>query len=251
VYQISDSQIGIEPPVVFIVDDDVSVQRSLSRLIRSVGWTAKAFSSAREFMESQPSSVAACVLLDIRMPGFTGSELHAWMADNAVSLPVVFLTGYGDVPTSVQAMKRGAVDFLLKPVDDQVLLETIRQALTLHAAEKSRAGELLEFKERYSRLTARECQVMRQVVIGRLNKQIAVDLGISLKTVKVHRARVMEKMEVRSVAALVHLWETAGIASGFTNGSAEQVNEIVCRTLLRPLATGPSNNDETTRRALR
>ena len=203
----------IDHPVVFIVDDDVGVQRSLSRLIRAVGWTAEAFSSAREFMESQPSSVAACALLDIQMPGLTGPELHAWMADTGIFLPVVFLTGYGDVPTCVQAMKRGAVDFLLKPVDDQVLLKTIRRAFTLYEAEKCREDERQEVKEHYSRLTAREREVMGQVVLGRLNKQIAVDLGISLKTVKVHRARVMEKMEVRSVAALVHLWETAGIAS--------------------------------------
>jgi FixJ family two-component response regulator len=200
-------------PVVLIVDDDVGVQRSLSRLIRAAGWTAEAFSSAREFMESLPSFGAACVLLDIRMPGLTGPQLHAWMADKGISLPVVFLTGHGDVPTSVQAMKRGAVDFLLKPVDDQVLLETIRQAFTLHAAEKSREDQQQEIKERHSRLTAREREVMGQVIVGRLNKQIAADLGISLKTVKVHRARAMEKMEVRSVAALVHVCETAGIAS--------------------------------------
>lgn len=205
------------PPVVFIVDDDVGVQRSLSRLVRAVGWTAEAFSSAREFMESLHSFEAACVLIDIQMPDLTGFELHAWMAERAISLPVVFLTGHGDVPTSVQAMKRGAVDFLLKPVDDQVLLETIRHAFTLHAAEKSREDEQQEIKERYSRLTAREREVMEQVALGRLNKQIAADLGISLKTVKVHRARVMEKMEVRSVAALVHLCETAGIASCCTD----------------------------------
>ena len=201
-------------PMVFIIDDDVSVQRSLSRLIRAVGWTAEVFSSAHEFMESGPSSRAACVLLlDIRMPGLTGPELHAWMAEKSISLPVVFLTGHGDVPTSVQAMKRGAVDFLLKPVDDQVLLETIHQAFTLHAAEKCREDEQQKIKERHCYLTAREREVMGQVVLGRLNKQIAADLGISLKTVKVHRARVMEKMEVRSVATLVHLCETAGIAS--------------------------------------
>lgn len=207
----------IDHPVVFIVDDDVGVQRSLSRLIRAVGWTAEAFSSAREFMESQPSSVAACALLDIQMPGLTGPELHAWMADTGIFLPVVFLTGYGDVPTCVQAMKRGAVDFLLKPVDDQVLLKTIRRAFTLYEAEKCREDERQEVKEHYSRLTAREREVMGQVVLGRLNKQIAVDLGISLKTVKVHRSRVMEKMEVRSIAALVHLWETASIASCCTD----------------------------------
>lgn len=198
-------------PVVSVVDDDASVRRSLSRLIRAAGWDAETYSSATEFTERMPSSRAACVLLDIQMPGLTGPQLHEWMAGKGISLPIVFLTGHGDIPTSVQAMKRGAVDFLLKPVDDEVLLKAIHQAIDMHATEQSREKRQDEIRERHACLTAREREVMGQVIGGRLNKQIAADLGISVKTVKVHRARAMEKMGVRSVAALVHDCDTAGI----------------------------------------
>jgi len=204
-----ETEIGM--PVVSVVDDDISVRRSLSRLIRAAGWDAETFSSANEFMERLPSPGAACVLLDIQMPGLTGPQLHEWMAENGVLLPVVFLTGHGNIPISVQAMKRGAVDFLLKPVDEVVLLEAIRQAIVMHATEQSRGKRLNEIRERHACLTAREREVIGQVIGGRLNKQIAADLGISEKTVKVHRARAMEKMGVRSVAALVHACNTAGI----------------------------------------
>jgi FixJ family two-component response regulator len=169
------------------------------------------YSSATDFMENLLSSRAACLLLDVQMPGPTGLQLQEWLLGKGVSLPVVFLTGHGDVPTSVQAMKRGAVNFLLKPVDEAVLLEAIHQAIDLHTAEASLEKRQDEIKERYACLTAREREVMGQVTVGRLNKQIAADLGISLKTVKVHRARAMEKMGVRSVAALVHACDTAGI----------------------------------------
>lgn len=211
-YQVSGSQIEIDVPIVLVVDDDVSVRKSLSRLIRAAGWNAEMFSSASEFMECMPPPGAACVLLDIQMPGLTGPELHEWMAGKGISLPVVFLTGHGDVPTSVQAMKRGAVDFLLKPVDDEVLLESIRNAISIYETETSRERHQEAIKERHACLTTREREVMRQVIGGRLNKQIAADLGISVKTVKVHRARAMGKMGVRSVAELVHACDTAGIA---------------------------------------
>ena len=210
-YPTTRTQTEIGAPVVSDVDDDVSVRKSLSRLIRAAGWDAETFSSANEFMERMPSPGAACVLLDIQMPGLTGLQLHEWMAGKGVSLPVVFLTGHGNIPTSVQAMKMGAVDFLLKPVDEETLLEAIRQAIVIHATEKSRRMHLDEIRERHACLTVREREVMGQVIGGRLNKQIAVDLGISEKTVKVHRARAMEKMGVRSVVALVHACNTAGI----------------------------------------
>ena len=211
-FPISELQIVPGPPLIAVVDDDVSVRRSLSRLIRAAGWSAETFPSAREFMECELSPDAACVLLDIQMPGLTGPELQEWMADKGISLPVVFLTAHGDVPTSVLAMKRGAADYLIKPVDDDVLLETIREAVARHASEKSRKCLQDAIKERHACLTAREREVMGQVIGGRLNKQIAADLGISLKTVKVHRARAMEKMGVRSVAALVQACNSAGIA---------------------------------------
>lgn len=211
-FPITELQIDPGPPLIAVVDDDISVRRSLSRLIRAAGWSVETFPSAQEFMECELSPDAACVLLDIQMPGLTGPELQEWMADKGISLPVVFLTAHGDVPSSVLAMKRGASDYLIKPVDDEVLLETIREAVARHASEKSRRGLQDAIKERHACLTAREREVMGQVIGGRLNKQIAADLGISLKTVKVHRARAMEKMGVRSVAALVQACNSAGIA---------------------------------------
>lgn len=213
-FTMSDLQLEPGPALIAVVDDDISVRRSLSRLVRAAGWSAEMFSSAQEFMECELSPDAACVLLDIQMPGLTGTELQEWMTDKEISLPVVFLTAFGDVPTSVLAMKRGAVDFLVKPVDDEVLLETIRGAIARHTSEKSRRGLQDAIKERHACLTAREREVMGQVIGGRLNKQIAADLGISLKTVKVHRARAMEKMGVRSVAALVQACNSAGIMQG-------------------------------------
>ena len=211
-WQIAEPKTEISVPVVSIVDDDISVCRSLSRLIRAAGWHAETFSSANEFVEHMPSPGVACVLLDIQMPGMTGPQLQEWMAGKDISLPVIFLTGHGDIPTSVQAMKRGAADFLLKPVDEEALLGAIRHAIVMHATEKSREKRLDEIRERYACLTAREREVIGQVIGGHLNKQIAADLGISEKTVKVHRARAMAKMGVRSVAVLVHACDTAGIS---------------------------------------
>lgn len=210
-HQTTEAKAESSTPVVCVVDDDPSVRRGLSRLILSAGWVAETFSSASEFMERLPSPDTTCVLLDIQMPGLTGAQLHEWMVGRGISCPVVFLTGHGDVPISVQAMKRGAVDFLLKPVDDDVLLDAVRHAIDLHLTEQSREKRVDEIKERHACLTAREREVMEHVVRGRLNKQIAAALGISEKTVKVHRARAMEKMGVRSVAALVHTCNAASI----------------------------------------
>lgn len=194
---------------VFVVDDDEAVRRGLERLLRSAGLNVETFASAPEFLERSPTSETGCVLLDVQMPGVNGPELHEGMSERGFTLPVVFLTGHGDVPTSVRAMKKGAVDFLLKPVDDEMLLGTIRQAVERHAAEQVRQRQRQDIAARLHRLSAREREVMEHVIQGRLNKQIAGDLGIAEKTVKVHRAHVMEKMEVRSVAELVHLCETA------------------------------------------
>lgn len=198
-------------PSVCIIDDDDSVLLSISRLIRAAGWSTEVFGSASEFMQSNCFDEIDCIVLDMRMPGLTGLELHEWMQGCGIHLPVIFLTAYGDVSTSVRAMKHGAVDFLLKPVDSQIMLETIRHAIGQHAAFKMQKQEQNEISVRYARLTAREQEVMQHVVQGRLNKQIASDLGISLKTVKVHRARALEKMEVCSVAKLVHLCEKTGL----------------------------------------
>lgn len=196
---------------VFVVDDDEAVRRGLVRLIRSAGWSVESFASARQFLERLPYSGIGCVMLDVQMPEMTGPELHRQMYERGLTLPVIFLTGHGDVPTSVQAMKKGAVDFLLKPVDDDVLLKTIHQAVAGHASDIKDQCERQQIEARLSRLSSREREVMEYVIRGRLNKQIAGDLGISQKTVKAHRGRVMEKMEVRSIAELVHLCERAGI----------------------------------------
>ena len=198
---------------VFVVDDDASVRRSLTRLLRAAGWNVETLSTAQEFLQRAPVSEPACVVLDVRMPEMSGPELHSQMTESGLSLPVIFLTAYGDVPTSVEAMKRGAVDFLLKPVDAAVLLQAVTRAVESHAAELSRRKGRQHVLACLAQLTTRERQVLDAVICGHRNKQIAADLGISEKTVKVHRGRVMEKMEVRSVAQLVHLCETAGIGS--------------------------------------
>jgi two-component system, LuxR family, response regulator FixJ len=197
---------------VFVVDDDEAVRSSLSRLIRSAGWQVEACASANEFLERLPFAGTACVLLDVQMPDLTGPQLYEAMCARGQPLPSVFLTGHGDVATGVRAMKRGAVDFLLKPVDDEELLAALDHALRRHAREQILQRECDDVAQRLGRLSAREREVMELVIRGRLNKQIAAELGIAEKTVKVHRGRVMEKMEVRSVAQLVHLLNVNGIA---------------------------------------
>jgi FixJ family two-component response regulator len=196
---------------VLIVDDDAGQRASLARLMRVAGLDVRSFGSADEFLSAHAASQfdSGCVVLDVRMPGMGGPELHRAMLERKITLPVVFLTGYGDVPTSVDAMKMGAVDFLEKPVRSEALLATVRSALARQAAVRDHAREVREIEARIARLTPREHEVMDHVVRGRLNKQIAYDLGISLKTVKVHRAKVMDKMEARSVAMLVELCHEA------------------------------------------
>src|SRR5688572_7797169 len=198
-------------PSVFIIDDTADVRKSLERLVRSAGLNAETFASAQEFLDRPAYAGTGCVILDVRMPGMNGPDLHERMAQRGMDLAVVYLTGYADVPTSVRAMKKGAVDFLTKPTDDETLLATIGQALARHAEHKAQQRDRTSSAERLARLSSRERDVMECVIAGRLNKQIASDLGISEKTVKAHRGRVMEKVEVRSVAELVRLCEAAGI----------------------------------------
>jgi FixJ family two-component response regulator len=198
---------------VFVVDDDASVRRGLARLLRAAGWNVEILPTAHEFLQRVPVSQPGCVVLDVRMPEMSGPELHDQMRESGLSLPVIFLTGHGDVPTSVQAMKRGAVDFLLKPVDAGVLLQTVVRAVEWHTAELAQQRGREHITACLARLTTREREVLDAVVKGDRNKQIAAKLGISEKTVKVHRGRVMDKMEVRSVAELVHLCEVTGIGS--------------------------------------
>lgn len=205
-------------PTIFVIDDDEDVRTSLSRLLRAAGWQVETFASADQFLERPAYPGTGCVLLDVDMPGMTGPCLHQTMLARGIDLPVIFLTGKGDVPTTVQAMKRGAVDFLLKPVENDALFAAIDVALRRHACDQAHRREQLGIATRLVRLSAREREVMELVVLGRLNKQIAAELGIAEKTVKIHRGRVMEKMEVRSVAALVHLLDRADARAAAAGG---------------------------------
>lgn len=199
---------------VFIVDDDASICRSLSRLVRSVGLEARAFTSAEEFLETWPECVQqpACLVLDLQMPGIGGLELQQELSASPAPCPVIFISGVGDIPHTVQAMKQGAVTFLAKPVDDRDLLQSIDEALAKHRCLLASASQVQAIRDRIDVLTGRERDVMGWVITGALNKQIAGFLGIAEKTVKVHRGRVMEKMRVASVAELVRLCEAAGFA---------------------------------------
>lgn len=199
-------------PKVFLVDDDPSVRRALARLIRSAGHQVQTFASAQEFLETRGGGEeAACLVLDVRMPGLTGIELQRQLQTLNRNVPIVFMTGHGNIPMSVQAMKAGAVDFLPKPVKDTDLLRAIEQALARAVRDRAERNELEDVRERVEKLTPREREVMVLVVRGLLNKQIAFELGTVEKTIKVHRARVMEKMQVDSLADLVRLAEKVGI----------------------------------------
>jgi FixJ family two-component response regulator len=197
---------------IFVVDDDASMRKSLLWLLRSAGWHAEAFASAEEFLAQPPFSGTGCLILDVRMPNVTGPQLRDQLDARNSLLPIIFLTGHGDVPTSVDAMKKGAVDFLLKPVDDQVLLQAIQLAVQRHRAAQANVRELHAIRDRVARLSAREYEVMEYVIAGCLNKKIADALGIAEKTTKIHRGRVMQKMEVNSVAELVHLCQIVDIS---------------------------------------
>lgn len=196
---------------VFVIDDEEQVRRGLQRLIRSAGWSVETFPSAEAFAERLPYEGVGCVLLDVQMPGMSGRELQKRMLAIGISLPIVYLTGHADVPMSVAAMKDGALDILLKPAEDDVVLGAIAAAIAKHESINADNSTRVEIEGRLARLSAREREVMESVISGRLNKQIAADLGISEKTVKAHRARVMEKLETRSVAALARMCEIIGI----------------------------------------
>ncbi len=202
-----------EKAVVYVVDDDPSVRKSLSRLLESAGHAVQLFASAQEFLRQTPVERPACLSLDVSMPGLSGLQLQETLAEKRSSLPIIFITGHGDIPTSVRAMKTGAVDFLPKPVGDVTLLKAVEDALRKSRIEHAVRAEVAEAKRLLATLTPREVEVLSQVVAGRLNRQIGVELGISEKTVKVHRGRVMEKLGVWSVADLVRFAEKAGLQS--------------------------------------
>ncbi len=197
-------------PIVFVVDDDDSVCKSLAWLIESVGFEVETFTSADEFLERDTYDGPACLVLDVRMPGLSGLELQAELASVGRSMPIIFITGHGSVPMSVRAMKAGAVDFLEKPFDDQTLLDAITQSIEKDRRAKLERAEIREIQQRVDFLTPRECEVFALVVRGMLNKQIAYELGTSERTIKAHRARVMQKMQADSLADLIRLAEKVG-----------------------------------------
>ncbi len=192
-------------PIVFVVDDDISVRESLELLIGSEGFHVETFTSAHEFLERPQTFVPSCLVLDVSLPGLNGLDLQKRVAAERTDMPIVFITGYGDVPTTVRAMKAGAVEFLTKPFSDDALLSAVRQALERSRAALARDAELKTLRDRYASLTLRERQVMALVVSGLLNKQVGGELGISEITVKAHRGKVMRKMKADSLADLVKM----------------------------------------------
>jgi FixJ family two-component response regulator len=192
-------------PIVFVVDDDISVRESLELLIRCEGWQPETFASAEEFLECPRTGMPSCLVLDISLPGLTGLELQKHIAVERTDIPIIFVSGYADVPTTVQAMKAGAVEFLIKPFSDDVLLSAIRAALGRSRIALSREAEMRVLENRYASLSCRERQVMALVVSGLLNKQIGGELGISEITVKAHRGKAMHKMQADSLAELVRM----------------------------------------------
>ena len=194
-------------PTVFVVDDDASVRHSLARLIRSIGFKVEVFSSAREFLNRNHYDCPGCMVLDVRMPGLSGIQFQEYLADVDYNMPIIFITGYGNISMSVKAMKAGAVDFLTKPFNDQDLLDAIHKAIKQHTRIRREKVELSEIQQCAEALTLRERDVFVHLVAGMLNKQTAYELGISEKTVKVHRARIMRKMQAESLPDLVRMSE--------------------------------------------
>jgi FixJ family two-component response regulator len=192
---------------VFVVDDDTSVRTALKRLIKSLGFKVKTFDSAQAFLKNGPHDGPACLVLDVRMPGMSGIELQKQLTNTGLGMPIIFITGHGNIPMSVNAMKAGAVDFIEKPFEDQKLIDAINMAIKKNKKFRTEQAEIKNLQRRVNSLTPREHEVFILVVSGMLNKQIAFDLGMSEKTVKVHRARVMDKMKAKSLADLVRMAE--------------------------------------------
>jgi len=203
--------------IVAIVDDDLSFREGVSSLIRAAGWKVETFASAEEFLAHPRAEAPSCLLLDLQLPDLSGLDLQKRMAEGNLDIPIVFLTGHGDIPASVQAMKAGAVEFLTKPFDKEQLFSAIAEAMARDRANRRRQADIDALRARYESLTRREQEVMQQVVSGLLNKQVAAELDISEFTVKVHRGQVMRKMHANSLADLVRMAEKLGIRSPETH----------------------------------
>ena len=200
-------------PIVFVVDDDISVRESLELLIQNEGWQPRTFESAQEFLDYRRAQIPSCLVLDLSLPGLNGLELQKRVAVEGSEIPIIFITGHGDIPKTVEAMKGGAVEFLTKPFNDEVLLTAIQRALERSRHALAHKVELQKLRDRYASLTPREGQVMALVVSGLLNKQVGGELDISEKTVKAHRGQVMQKMKANSVADLVKMAEKLHLRS--------------------------------------
>jgi FixJ family two-component response regulator len=202
-----------QPPVVFVVDDDPSMREAVQDLIASVGLEARGFASPRDFLEASRPDAPGCLVLDVRLPGSSGLAFQQELARAGVLLPVIFITGHGDIPMSVRAIKAGAVEFLTKPFRDQELLDAIDTAIERNRAQRRDAAALGELRQRFAVLTPREREIMALVIVGRLNKQIAADLGVSEVTVKVHRGQIMRKMRAKSLPELVRMGDLLGVVA--------------------------------------
>lgn len=198
---------------IFLVDDDPAICKALSRALRQEGWTVETFESAEALLANVPSPGTGCLVLDVEMPGLNGLDLQRELAMQGRDLPIVFLTGHGDIPMSVRAMKEGAADFLTKPVNVQSLIDVVRGALARDASTRAAREERGRLEQRFATLTAREQEVLLAIASGRLNKQIASDLGVVEQTIKFHRARIMERMQARTAAELMHIAARLGVGS--------------------------------------
>jgi RNA polymerase sigma factor (sigma-70 family) len=201
-----------ERPVVFVVDDDLAMREALQDLLASVGMDVRVFASTQEFMQAQRPDAPGCLVLDVRLPGASGLSFQEELPRAGVDLPVIFITGHGDIPMTVRAMKAGAVEFLSKPFRDQELLDAIDAAIERHRAQRLETAIVAQLRQRFAALTQREREVMALVSAGRVNKQIAAELGISEATVKVHRGQIMRKMQTTSLAQLVRIADTLGLS---------------------------------------
>jgi FixJ family two-component response regulator len=205
---------------IFVVDDDPAVRKALSRVLREAGWNVETFQSAEAFVACPDRRAPGCLVLDVTMPGLDGLELQRRLIEEGQALPIVFLTGHGDIPMSVHAIKSGAADFLTKPVSSEALVSAVRSAIKQESSARQSRAEIAEFEQRLATLTSREREVLAAVVKGKLNKQIAGDLGIVEQTVKFHRARVMERMQAHTVAELMHIAARLGIEAAASEARA-------------------------------